>query len=59
MDKTMAFLQKYIGGFFSWWEKASRLPTIKYVWLGKEFSVNWSIVTFVVIIWIGMWLFLP
>jgi len=59
MDKVMAFLMKYVGGFFTWWANVTRLPTLKYSWLGKEFSVNWSIVTFVVVLWILMWVLLP
>ena len=56
MDAIMTFLHKYIGGFFTWWQKLTKLPTIKY---SDNLSVNWAMVTFVVLIWIAMFVFLP
>ena len=56
MDKLMAFLMKYVGGFFTWWQKIVPLPTVTY---REKFSVNWSMVSFMLLVWIAMWLLLP
>ena len=55
MDRVMEFLMKYIGGFFDWWKGFTRLPTVTY----GSVSVNWSMVAFAVLVWAGMFIFLP
>ena len=60
MDSVMAFLMKYVGGFFTWWKNVTKLPTVVYTFKsGKRVSVNWSLVVFVLLLWVAMWLFLP
>lgn len=56
MKKFMAFLMKYIGGFFTWWQELTKLPTIKY---SERLSVNWSLVVFWILLIVGMVVFLP
>lgn len=51
----MAFLMKYIGGFFQWWKTITGIPTIKY----KKFSVDYSMVVFVALVIALMVKFLP
>ena len=55
MNAVMAFLHKYIGGFFRWWNGLNRLPTTM---VGKV-PVKWSYVLFAVLFWLAMWLLLP
>jgi len=55
MDKVMAFLHKYIGGFFTWWANLTKLPTKTY----GNISVNWPIVSFGLLVMLAMVLFLP
>ena len=55
MDAVMRFLHKWIGGFFAWWKEKTGLPTVKY----GDVSVSWSMVAFVVLVWIAMFVFLP
>ena len=57
MDRVMAFLHKYIGGFFQWWKELTGLET-KYYFDGK-LRVVWHIVAFVVLLWVLMLVFLP
>jgi hypothetical protein len=51
----MAFLQKYIGGFFTWWEGLVNWPVS--VIGGK--TIKWSFVAFAVLVWVCMFVFLP
>ena len=55
MDRLMAFLQKYVGGFFNWWQDITGLPTVKY----GDTQVDWSIVVFITLVIILMVLGLP
>ena len=50
----MAFLMKYIGGFFKWWRELTGLSTVKY----EKFSVNYSMVAIVSLVIILMVAFL-
>jgi len=56
MNRLMEFLEKYLGGFFGWWKRKTRLPTIQY---GKNFSVSWSGVVFWLLLILAMVVFLP
>jgi hypothetical protein len=55
MDKVMAFLMKYIGGFFTWWEGLLDWPVST---IGGK-TVKWSFVAFWLLIVVAMVLFLP
>lgn len=55
MDKVMAFLMKYVGGFFTWWNGLLDWPVST---IGGK-TVKWSYVAFAVLVWICMFLFLP
>jgi len=57
MDKVMAFLHKYIGGFFAWWEELTGLEYKFYEKLG--FGVNWPTVSFGLLVIACMIIFLP
>jgi hypothetical protein len=50
----MNTVMKYLNQFFTWWAGITRLPVSKYKIGEKEFSVNWPIVSFVVLIRILM-----
>ena len=54
----MSTILKYLNQFFTWWANVTKLPTTKYVVAGKEFVVNWPIVSFVVLIWVLMFILL-
>ena len=55
MDKFFNWLTPKVKGFFDWWKNLTGLPTVNY----GSFSVNWSIVALVVLVWVAMFLFLP
>lgn len=55
MDGLMAFLTKYIGGFFDWWNDLIGVPNTKV--FGKV--VNWSGVIFFLLVVTAMVIFLP
>lgn len=61
LDKFMAKMMLWMGAFFDWVADKTGLETVRYEWLGKEFSVNWPIVAFVILIWAAMvilpWIF--
>lgn len=57
MDKVMAFLMKYIGGFFAWWKELTGLEYKYYEKLG--FGVNWPVISFGLLVMLAMVLFLP
>jgi len=43
MDSIMAFLMKYIGGFFDWWNSLIKWPVTEFA-PGK--TIRWSFVAF-------------
>lgn len=55
LDKLMAFLHKYIGGFLRWWNGLVNWPVS--VIGGK--TVKWSYIVFALLVWMAMFLFLP
>jgi len=55
----MGWLLEKLENFFDWWGKFTGTKTTYYRVGGRVIGVNWSIVTFVVAIWIAMLLFLP
>ena len=57
MDKLMAFLHKYIGGFFACWQNLTGLEYKYYEKLG--FGVQWPIVSFGLLVMLLMVLLLP
>lgn len=59
MDRLMAFLQKYIGGFFDWWEDFTGLPTLTYSGDFNDITINWSIVAFFLAVIMFMMIALP
>lgn len=55
----MGWIIEKLGSFFEWWGKLTGTKSKHYRIGGRVIGVNWSIVTFVVLIWIAMLLFLP
>lgn len=55
MDAIMAFLMKWIRLGHVKWQALTKLPTIQY----KNLTVDYSIVGFMILVWILMWLLLP
>ena len=55
MDNLMAFLQKYVGGFFDWWKDLTGLPTVQY----GDKQVDWSIIAFFTLVVVVMVTALP
>ena len=56
MDKVMAFLMKYVGGFFTWWNGLLDWPVT--VTKGGK-VIKWSYIALAAIVWGAMILFLP
>lgn len=55
----MNWLLEKLQNFFDWWGKLTGTKSKFYRIGSKVIGVNWSIVTFVVLIWVMMLLFLP
>lgn len=52
----MAFLHKYVGGFFRWWNGLFDWP-VTVTKSGKV--IKWSYITLAVLVWTAMLVFLP
>lgn len=52
MDKFMAVLHKYIGGFVTWWKNLTGLETK--VYFNGKLPVNWGVISIPIIMMLGM-----
>jgi hypothetical protein len=60
MDKVMAFLMKYVGGFMAWWKDITGLEYRTYnMWLLGPTGVSWAPVSFGLLVIVLMALLLP